>query len=695
MTTASYSQHAPEAGQGAELPGTVVSLRGRTIIGDWRIADLTGGFPGAISIHLRRDGDGATLNLAIMPTGSGKAFWSTAHGDVFYRRFTGIERDEAVELTGAFAELLNRGALPLALFFPHLAIERDAADGDLAARERFVGFLTAQQQLLLAGPRDSGGPALAAPELRRELFFDAPGIAEFLAPELTVDGEPVASHILRSIYLPPVGRRQTTDYGAYALEFESLLDDKLVRLELRHGPHERAVFGECAGLKVAVLGFEGDPESLPPHLASLCSWLLALLYLRAPGGLEITVPDSADQLRGTSWPPGGGSARTRGEPDATEPAAPTSALNLVLDADCRQACVFCSVKTYVEPTDRGEAELEAILLQLQKARDAGVEEVRLNGIDPLAYSCVLDVVDAVRSLGFRRLAIYSPCRQFASPEFRRALLDRAPPEVEITVPLYGVTAAVHDTVTGMPGSHADVMAAIDGLVEMLGQPGGSDKNGFAGWWSRWRTRGDQRPRTGTGRSPLRLSTVIVKQNVHEFPALLRYASQRGFCLDARVSYPMRQTVRDPYAESALRESEIARHFVDGTRHLDKRELFDAARILGRALLHPCVLFDIERDGGPPLFGAHDIGAMRTLHGTEYRSSDFVHSEDGLDDAFSVATVPCPHVATCALASACPGEHYAVYSDLFGLDEFRPVGVGELYALAPGAEVREFRNLQRD
>lgn len=694
MTIATDSQDAPEAGQGAELPGTIVSLRGRTILGDWRIADLTGGFPGAISVNLERDGDGATLHLAIMPTGSGKAYWVTPHGDVFYRRFTGIERDEAVELTGAFAELLQRGALPLALYFPHLVIEHDATDGAMAARHRFVDFLSSQRQNLLSGPPVGGDSQLAAPELRRTLYFDPPGIAEFLAPELTVDGAPVAGHILRAIYLPPVGRRQTADYSAYALEFESLLDDKLVRLELRHGPHERAVFGECAGLKVAVLGFEGDPESLPPHLASLCSWLLALLYMRAPGDLEIEVPASAEQLRSASWPPGlGGAARGEAETAAADLPSP-AALNLVLDADCRQACVFCSVKSYVEPTDRGEAELESIRLQLQKARDAGVEEVRLNGIDPLAYSCVLDVVDAVRTMGFRRLAVFSPCRQLASAEFRRALLDRAPPEIEISIPLYGVSAEVHDAVTGLPGSHADALAAIDALMVLARPAAAASGDGLAGWWTRWRTRGDQRPRTSTGRSPLRLSTVIVKQNVDEFPALLRFANERGLCLDARVSYPMRQTVRDPYAESALRESEIARHFVDGTRDLAPAARLDAARVLGRAILHPCILFRVEQSGGPALFGSHDIGSMRTLHGTQYRSSEFVHSDDGTDDAFAVATVPCPHAAACALASACPGEHYAVYSDLFGLDEFAPVGVDELYEFAPADEVREFRSIRR-
>ncbi len=690
--------------------GALVPLRGQNILGDWNIVDVTGGFPGAISVNLARPSDGASLQLAVMPSGSGKAFWSTGHGDVFYRRFSGIDSEEAVATTGSFADLLQRGALPLALYFPHLAIHRDANDGPLAARDRFVHFLAAQR-LLLGGP--SGGDeglnhgraadgALQAPEMREELYFDAQGIAEFLAPEVSVDGEAVAGHVLRSIYLPPVGRRQTADYRAYALEFDSGEDDKLVRLELRYGDNERAVFGECGPLKVAVLGFEGDPESLPPHLTSLCSWLLALLYLRAPGELRIVVPSSAEQLRCTSWPPAGGGSATQAAArtntaagtNAADAGRTVPALNLTLDADCHQACTFCSVKSYVEPFDRGEVELEAIQLQLQRACDAGVEEVRLNGIDPLAYSCVLDVVAAVRDLGFRRLSIYSPGRQLASREFRSALLDRAPAELEVTIPLYGVTAAVHDAVTGLPGSHAQVLAAIEGLVDLLGPRRPDRGDGDARWWSRWGKRREAARPVAGERCPIRLSTVIVKQNVDELPALLRFAGERGLLLDARVPYPMRQTVRDPYAESALRETEIVHRFVAGTRHFAMRERFDAARVLGRAVLHPCVLFRVEQAGGVPLFGAHDIGKPRILHGTEYRSADFVHADDGSDSAFAVATVPCPHVETCALASTCPREHYAVYSDLFGLDEFTPVSVDDLYAVVPTGDVEEFRRMRR-
>jgi len=662
------------AADGASAAGVATGpLSGRRVVGEWTLREIGSAPPGGISLHLERARDGATVQLAVMPSGFRQAFWRTRSGDVFYRRFTGIDSDEAAAITGAVAKLLERGALPLAAYFPHLAIEKDPDDGEESARQRFCQVLASQRRLLgpPAGADHSGtvaaalaDTALALPERRAELHFDAPGIAEFLAPELVVDGAAIAGHVLRSIYLPPVSRRQAIDYCGYVLEFESLGDATLVRLELRYGAPERATFGACGPLHLAALGFDGDPEQFPPQLSSLCSWILALVYLRGAGDLHITVPSSPDELRGTSWPV------QRSDEGAIAAAVPHAgerppALNLAIDADCAQGCTFCSVKSYVRPTDHGETELHAIQLQLQKARAAGVEEVRLNGIDPLAFSCVLDVIDSVRALGFRRLSVYSPARQFAAAPFRSAFLDRAPAELEITVPLYGVTAAVHEAVTGLPGSHAQVLAAIDALSAA------------------------DRP------LDLRLSTVIVKQNVHQLPELLRFAAARRLSLDARVPYPMRQTVRDPYADSALRESEIVHRFVDATRQLAPREILDGAAILGRAVLHPCLLFRVEQQGGPPLFGAHEIGRKPVLHGTQYRSGKFVHADEGEGSAFAVATVPCPHRDRCALATACAGEHYAVYSDLFGLDEFTPVTVDELYAMPPNPEADRVRRARPD
>jgi hypothetical protein len=217
--------------------------------------------------------------------------------------------------------------------------------------------------------------------------------------------------------------------------------------------------------------------------------------------------------------------------------------------------------------------------------------------------------------------------------------------VLITVPLYGVSAAVHDAVTSAPGAHAEVMRAIDGL------------------------RRDMRS------GELRLSTVVVRQNLHEVLDIARLAHSLGVQLDARLPYPMRQTLDDPYADAALRETEIIAHLLDAARSAaTDADLALARQLLRDVVPHPCLLFRAEQRSGLPVFPAMDLRERPLLPGTEYRSSDFAHSGDAQPqgDAFAPAVVACPHASRCALATACPGEQFSVYDQLYGLDELSPV-----------------------
>ena len=74
-------------------------------------------------------------------------------------------------------------------------------------------------------------------------------------------------------------------------------------------------------------------------------------------------------------------------------------------------------------------------------------------------------------------------------------------------------------------------------------------------------------------------------------------------------------------------------------------------------------------------------------GTETRGAarcgDVSGGAAAADGAFAVGTVPCPHAERCALAPMCPAEHYAVYQQRFGLDEYEPVSPRALYALRKG------------
>ena len=617
---------------------------------------MSGVRPGGVAFLLERETDGATLQVIVGPKGS-EALLETSAGAVHYRKFSGLGEAEAAETARLFGDLLERGAVPLPLLFPHLAMGHEAGDED---RRRFAALIGSH--LLAPSKGDACGaerPGHPAGE-RPEVYFDPPGIAELLAPEVTVGGAPVAGHVFRAVYRTSTGRRQALDFSSYALEFVSAATGAAVQLRLSAEENDEG-FGRAGELlTIGVLGPAGTGlEELPADVASLASWILALLRLKVGKGTTVFIPGRTEELRSIDYPsgwttrPAPAASLSGRPPDSTAELQRPPALNLALDAECAQECVFCSVKSYVHPEDGGEAELDGLLMQLRRARASGIDEVRLNGIDPLAFSRVLDVVGAVRAEGFPRLTVFSPCRRFADDGFRREFLRRAPPHVEISVPLYGSTAAVHDAVVGMPGAHADVARAVDGLLETLPA------------------------------ARVHLTTVVVRQNLHELGALARFARERRMAHHVKMPYPMRQTARDPYADSVVRESTVVDAFLDQITTWGDRAW--ALGILG-SFGHPCLRFRAEQRSGLPLFAVNATAQRQLLPGTEYRKTEaFVHESGGAasgDEAFVVSTVRCPHEARCALAPVCPGEHYAVYEKLFGLSEFEPVLPIELYRAVP-------------
>lgn len=652
-----------ERSDAALAAGRELGALGGGALGDWTLEAVDGALGGAVILQFRRGVDGARLPVEVRPRGQRRALVTTAVGDVSYLGAEGLAEREAHRLTLAIAELLERGALPILRFFPHLAMpdaRLDAAAGDRARQEyaALLGPQLAQMRLLGSG----GETGASVPEERRTLHFDALGIAELLAPEVAIDGAPVAGFVLRAIYPPAAARRQATDYGRFALEFEALAGETgappIARVQLAANASERSAFGRVGPLALSLLGYDGDPDRVPLALSTLTSWLLALLRLKCGATLAVHVPSGPEEVRALSLPHGRTAAPSPASPQSTaavslERGAPR-ALNLAIDAPCRQQCAFCSVQRYVRPHDGGEVELARLRQQLRAAREQGIREVRLNGIDPLAFSAVLDVVSDVAALGFPELSVYSPCRQLADAGFRRELLRRAPQRLRITVPLYGITAATHDRVTGAAGAHAEVMQAIDGLRRDM--PSGA----------------------------LYLSTVIVTANLHELLDIARHARALGVPLHARLPYPMRPTADDPYADAALREADIVRRLIEAVRTAPDEDRALAYELLRDVIPHPCVLFRAEQATGEPVFPAMHLREQSLLPGTEYRSSDFAHTTDAQPhgDAFAPAVVACPHAARCALASVCPREQFSVYAQLYGLDELSPVLPGELYAQPP-------------
>ncbi len=624
----------------------------------WRIARVTGALPTSAAFWLERNDGSATIQIIVRQRGEGMSLQQTPLGDVSYRRASGVDEREAAQVTRSFAKMLVRGSVPITRYFPHLSGEAKVDDD--GARLRLAQVM--EQAIPLLGDDRGGFGALAELTTPTELIFDPPGIAEFLMPEIEVDGSPLFGWVFRGIYMPSTARRQRLDFSAYVLEFTRDDREQTARLTLRVDNSDAKTFGRCGRLSLDV-AHDGEVDEVPAEVSSLASWVIALLRVRTSAALQIHVPESLEELRAASYPPRSEVIETSlqldsdGSPMAVaDSTAPPPSLNIALDPDCGQRCVFCSVKSYVTPRDAGEVDVEEVCKQLQQAQRLGVQEVRLNGIDPLQHSRVFDVMDAILAAGFPKLTVFSPGRRLADDRFRAAFLQRVPAHLTVSIPLYGRTPETHDTVTGTPGAHRQVLRAIEGL------------------------RTD-----GVGES-VRISTILTKQNVHEIVPMLLWIRDMGFDgqLGAHLPYPMRSTTRDPYSDSSMRESDLLARLSGDVQSLSAEDRAFVLPIIARAFRHPCVLSGSEAETGLAALGGAFPESAMPLAGTEYRSKDFVHAsgtgEEG--EAFAVAVVECPKAADCALAPICPREHYSVYAQLYGLGEFVAVKPSQLYRAQP-------------
>lgn len=595
---------------------------------------------GRLRLELERARDGARITLEVAQSAAGlDSLHATPLGDVSYSKTSGISGVDAAKVVRRFGAALEAGALEqVSTSLPHLMIGPDgrAADG---VATRLLDTVMRQNVPLLAAPDE-----VLEPERQpTELFFDPPGLAAFLEPELRIDGEPLQGFTLRTIAYPSVVAGGDQSFDVCVLEFER--DGRLTRI--RVGTHEafETPFGRTPNLALYV---EPDRsahgELLAAEVGSLASLVVAVLAAKDATTLALRVPANADEVRAYSVPTRASDAPAAAR-ESKRPPRPGRSLNLAIDAECNQACAFCSVKWVIQPEDGGDERLERALRDLRRAREDGVEIVRLNGIDPLNFSRVLDVVREVRDLGFARLDVYSTSRRFADADFARAFADAAPRDVSVSLPVYGVTAEVHETVTGAPGSFDEVMAAVANL------------------------------RAHFGRARLRISTVAVKANVEQFPEIAAFAARHGALFDPHMPYPMRESTRDPYCDSVARESDIVASVL-ARPELDSK----LQGALAQLIPHPCVLWHARPPGRRiALLRVAAGDGPKYLDGTEYASAEFVHGggQSTSENVFSPRVIPCPRRRGCALAGDCPAEFIAQYVEVYGMDEFQPVAFPDL------------------
>jgi MoaA/NifB/PqqE/SkfB family radical SAM enzyme len=304
-------------------------------------------------------------------------------------------------------------------------------------------------------------------------------------------------------------------------------------------------------------------------------------------------------------------------------------LNLAVESACGSRCNFCALAVSQPPLRSFDDGYHAWLLrELARGRAGGIVRLRVNGIDPLTYPRIVEVIAHAAAAGYEHVHLLTTALPLADRAFAERVVAAMPAGRAVSVPLYGATAEVHEAVTGLAGSFALVLRALENLRTLLDP------------------------------SSVQVTMVLVKQSVGEVGAIRELAARHGFSFRSHMPYPTLGGRADPYRG-------VVPRFEDVVAALHALPVPEPVREAP-----PCVLYRHERATGIPslsrICAAQEPGA-----GTAYRSGRYVHS-GGPGLVNRVPTIPCPEAARCSLASRCTKEVYRAYAEVHGLGELQPV-----------------------
>jgi hypothetical protein len=315
--------------------------------------------------------------------------------------------------------------------------------------------------------------------------------------------------------------------------------------------------------------------------------------------------------------------------------------NLAIDSPCSSHCSFCSLVVTHPPRDTFDEAFDlGLRRELERGRAEGVTKVRINGIEPLTYPRIVPLLRHATAIGYDAMHLLTTGLSLADETFAADVVGAMPPDRYMDIPLYGSTAAIHDAVTGHAGSFAKVMRALENLRALV------------------------KP------TELAVTSVIVRDNLHDHGAMQDLARRLGFPFQTHMPYPSQGGRADPYRRVVPRMSDAVSVLHGLQPPLPVHEA------------PPCILLRHERETGIPSL-SQLCRTQRLGLGNAYRSDRYVHS-GGPGLVNTVATVRCPHAGGCAAADRCTQEVYRAYFEVHGLDELRAVAPHDLPDSAAGA-----------
>lgn len=164
-----------------------------------------------------------------------------------------------------------------------------------------------------------------------------------------------------------------------------------------------------------------------------------------------------------------------------------------LTSRCNLFCRMCYVRHHPDDTKIQATELPASAwLELaRQAKDSGMVFLLLTGGEVFLRRDFFEIYEPLTQMGLM-LTVFSN-GTLITKEIAQRLAQTPPSRMEIT--LYGATAKVYETVTGVPGSFEACCSGIEALVSR--------------------------------RVPLALKSTLTRQNVHELEAMRQMAHEWG------------------------------------------------------------------------------------------------------------------------------------------------------------------------
>jgi len=291
----------------------------------------------------------------------------------------------------------------------------------------------------------------------------------------------------------------------------------------------------------------------------------------------------------------------------------------------------------------GDAFVSRLQGDIASAFASGARLLRINGVEPLGAPYLFELIAEAHRVGYEDFHVYTTARPLRDRAFAERLVHALGERYRISVPIYGATAATHDRVVGRAGAFDEVLAAFHNVSALQSNP-----------------------------AELTATTVLCHDNASELADIGTLVRRFTPYWSVHLPFPSQSGIGDPYRRTALRHASV----LDAAYPTGAEVAAEVA--LGEVPL--CVAFDHMKRSGHDLFDDSRLALReRELSGTRYLSEDeFAHSLGGSGvDVFNAATVPCPHLSDCALAKLCPGKVYALYEELYGLDELHPITAPQL------------------